>query len=160
MTAITNDILVQRFGAEGVYEDYSCGLGSSVTVYSGTIALADASTGYLKSPDSPAATDTVLGITGDPAGGTYVKTGPGIVNGTTAGAVVATVLRGSFLLLTGTGSDALTEANVGDSVYMIDGQTVGATSGSATRPIAGVMLPLDPTIPSGYVPIKMVNPGS
>jgi hypothetical protein len=111
---------------------------------------------------SPQLTDTVLGIVGDPAGGTYVKTGPGIVGNGSQGAngVWVECLTGSFLLASGTGADALTEANAGASVYVINETTVGATNGSSSRPTAGIMLPITPDIPSGFVPVQFTNRGT
>lgn len=50
--------------------------------------------------------------------------------------------QGCFLWDIGTSGDALTQANVGTAVYAIDDHTVGATSGSSTRAVAGKMIAL------------------
>jgi hypothetical protein len=157
---LSKDIYVNRLGAEGVHEAIVAPLGSAVTVYAGSIALSRA--GYLANSAIPQSTDVVLGLIGEPAGGTYVKTGPGIVGNGSQGAngVWVEILTGSFILASGTGADALAETDVGASVYVIDEQTVGKTSGTATRPVAGILLPIDPTIPSGFVPIQFTNRGT
>mgnify|MGYP001555921721 CR=1 FL=1 len=59
------------------------------------------------------------------------------------------MLTGSFFLFGGTSADALTEANVGGPVYLIDEKTVGATNGSSTRPVAGVLRAIDTTRAGG-----------
>jgi hypothetical protein len=46
-------------------------------------------------------------------------------------------------LVNGAGGDALTDANYMQPVYAIDDQTVGATSGGGTRPIAGILINID-----------------
>jgi hypothetical protein len=158
--ALSKDVFVNRWGAEGKHEPAAAPLGSAVTVYSGSIALSRA--GYLANAASPASTDVVLGLVGDPAGGTYVKTGPGIVGNGAQGAngVWVEVLTGSFILLSATGADQLDETTVGSNVYVVDEVTVGKTTGGGTRPLAGVQMPIDPTIPSGYVPVQFTNRGT
>ncbi len=46
--------------------------------------------------------------------------------------------RGCFAMFSGTAGDLLSQTTVGKLVYVIDDQTVGATTGGATRSIAGV----------------------
>ncbi len=158
--AQSKDVQVNRSGSEGLHEPLAAPLGSAVTVYSGTIALSRA--GYLANAASPQTTDVVLGLIGNPAGGTYVKTGPGIVGNGSQGAngVWVEILTGSFILACGTGADALVETDVGASVYVMDEITVGKTDGSASRPIAGKLQPITPDIPSGYVPVLFTNRGT
>lgn len=156
--ALSADIKTLRVGVEGLHEPIAAPLKAVTTVYSGSIAILRS--GYLVPATTPTSTDTCIGLIGNPTGGTYVKTGPGIVGGSTDGAVFIDCDTGTFLLANGTGADALTEANAGATVYVVDEQTVGKTNGSGTRPVAGVMLPIDPTIPTGFVPVKIANPGS
>ena len=158
--ALSKDIFVNRVGSEGKHEDLAAPLGSAVTVYSGSIALLRA--GYLAVASSPQSTDYCMGLIGDPAGGTYVKTGPGIVGNGSQGAngVWVEILTGSFILANGTGADALAETDVGAAVYVVDEQTVGKTNGGSSRPQAGILLPIDPTIPSGFVPVQFTNRGT
>lgn len=158
--ALSKDVQTNRFGSEGLHEPLSAPLGSAVTVYSGSIAISRA--GYLANASVPQSTDVVLGIIGDPAGGTYVKTGPGIVGNGSQGAngVWVTIQTGSFILASGTGADALAETDVGATVYAIDEVTVGKTNGTNTRPAVGVLQPIDPTITTGFVPVLFTNRGT
>lgn len=164
MAALTKDVFVNRFGSEGVHEEIAAPLGSAVTVYSGSIALSRA--GYLANASAPQITDTVLGLIGDPAGGTYVKTGPGIVGNGSQGTngVWINILTGSFILASGSGADLLDETTVGASVYVIDEITVGKTNGTGTRPTAGVQMPITPDIVAaygaGFVPVQFTNRGT
>jgi hypothetical protein len=153
--ALTADVPILRVGSRNK-DPVAAPLPTGVTVYTGSISLLD-SNGLLKNSSSPASTDTCIGINGNPTGGTYVKTGPGIVGaGTTEAAYVyVDVECGTFLLASGTGADALTEATAGATVYAINETTVGKTNGSTTRPAAGVQLPREPSMPTGLWPIKM-----
>lgn len=156
--AQTQDVPLLRVGAEGP-EPIAAPLKANVTVYSGTIALLD-NTGYLKNAAIPASTDRIIGMIDNPTGGTYVQTGPGITGGSSDGAVWIDCATGTFLLQSGTAGDALSEATAGTTVYVINETTVGATNGSGTRPVAGIQLPIDPTVPVGYVPVKLNQPAS
>lgn len=158
--ALSKDVFVNRSGVEGLHENLAAPLGSAVTVYSGSVAATRS--GYLANMSVPQITDVVLGLVGNPAGGTYVKTGPGIVGNGSQGAngVWVEVLTGSFILASGTGADALTEADVGATVYLIDEVTVGKTDGSSSRPTVGKLQPITPDIASGYVPILFTNRGT
>lgn len=150
--ALTKDIQTRSVGPRK--DPIAAPLPTGVTVYQGSIALLD-SNKLLKNAASPTSADTCIGIIGPPTGGSYVPTGPGIVGaGTALGAYVyVDVQTGTFLLAMGTGSDALTEADAGNTVYVVDEQTVGKVS--TARPPAGVMLPLEPTTPTGFVAVKM-----
>jgi len=150
--ALTKDIPIRSVGPKKI--PVAAPLPSGVTVYSGSIALIDSS-GLLKNAASPATTDTCIGLIGEPTGATPPKTGPGIVG---AGSTQSTYnyidcVTGTFLLASGKGADALTEATAGATVYVIDEQTVGKLS--TGRPPAGVQSPIEPTTPTGFVPIKM-----
>lgn len=159
MAALTKDVNLIRVGAEGLHEPIASPLKALSTVYSGSIALLDSS-GRLVNSATPTSTTTCIGMVGGPSAGTYVKTGPGIVGGSTDGAVWVECLTGTFVLASGTGADALDETTANATVYVVDEVTVGKTNGSNTRPVAGVQLPIDPTLPTGFVAIKMVNPAS
>jgi hypothetical protein len=154
---VTSDQLYRRVGAEGVHQPIAAPLTASVTVYRNTIALLDGTTRYLKNADSPAATDKVIGMVGSAAGGTAPNYNQGITGGSTNGAVVVDCETGTFLLASGTGADALTEADAGNDVYVVDSITVGKTNGGSTRPVAGEMLPIDVTTPTGYVAVKLTG---
>lgn len=154
--ALTSDVKTVRVGAEGRHDPIAAPLTAAVTVYSGSIALLNSS-GYLKNSSSPASTDTIIGIVGGPSAGTFVKTGPGITGGVSNGDVWVECLTGVFVLASGTGGDALTEATAGTTVYVVNETTVGATNGGGTRPVAGTQLPIDPTLPAGFVAVKLAG---
>jgi hypothetical protein len=169
MAGLTNDIPAYQYGVGENAELTSFGVGANQQLYSGAVALVSGSgattVGYLKNAATAGASDLVAGIVGDPAGGTYVKTGPGILGGTTDGAVWANVRTGCFLVQSGSGADALSAATNGKNVYYGGENTSGpiacATSGGSTRPVLGIQLPQDPgyaggSLPgSNYWPIKM-----
>jgi hypothetical protein len=158
--ALTNDAPVFRYGVPGDHDQpVAYPVGATQQLYYGAVALMSGSgsttTGYLKNAGSPGSADVVVGMIGDPAGGTLAQTGPGIL-GTTDGAVWDNVQTGAFFFQSGTGSDQLSEATAGKTVYYggenISGPLAMATSATSTRPILGVQLPQDPGIANGFTP--------
>lgn len=157
--SLTADIKTIRYGTPDGHQPLNRGLGASVTVYRGSFAV-QTTTGLLKNGATPATTDIILGVV-DSAGPGTADTGPGIVNGTTAGAVSVNIATGSFLFATGTGADALTITNNGKPVYAIDESTVGASGGSRVQAGIQLMDPTsDPSIPTGFVAVKVGTPNS
>lgn len=59
------------------------------------------------------------------------------------GAVTVKVRRGIFNFVSGVAGDAITTANRGATVYVIDDETVGLTSGGGTRSVAGWVYDVD-----------------
>jgi len=136
--ALTADIHPIRYGAPGnSTQPTNLPLTASATVYRGSVATTRS--GYLVAASSPQSTDVVWGLI-DQAGPGNIDGAPGIIGGTTNGAVTVDVATGTFWLSAGTGSDAITVAQLGQEVYLIDEKTVGATSGGGTRPVAGVLI--------------------
>lgn len=158
MSGATTDIKVYRYGVEN--QPTSFGVGANQQLYQGCVALVSGSgsttTGYLKNAASPGTADLVAGIVGEPAGGTQVEVAPGILGGTTDGAVWANVLTGTFMFQSGTGSDLLTAATNGKNVYYggenAQGPIACATSATNTRPVLGIQLPQDPGFAGNYIP--------
>lgn len=171
MSGLTQDVHVVPYGAEGGLVAYP--VGANQQLYIGEVALVSGggavTKGYLKNAASPGSTDIVVGMIGEPAGGTAVQTGPGVLGGTTDGAVWIDVQTGCFFVQGGSGGDALSAASNGQTVYLgpenASGPVADAT-GAGTRPVLGVQLPQDPGIAggfapgAGYWPIKLNNPGS
>ena len=169
MATITGDVVTQTYGSPVDHQpiEYSIGKGASgQTLYRGTVALVSGGTtvtkGYLKDPSTPASTDNVVGILrgyGPSCG--LADTVPGMggsVLNTADGVLTANVRPGTFLLLAGTGSDALTITNIQSQVYLIDAVTVGATSGGSARPVAGLLVQVpatDASIPTGFVAVQL-----
>jgi hypothetical protein len=168
--ALTADIRKVRYGSPIDHQpiEYPVGKGSAgQTLYRGSVAAVSGGTtvtqGYLKNMATPAATDVVVGIVdgyGPQCG--LADTGPGVVAPNTSnGAVTANVATGTFLLLGGTGADALTITNLQTSVYLINENTVGATNGSSSRPVAGLLVAIpatDASIPTGQVAVQLGTP--
>jgi hypothetical protein len=167
--ALTTDINKIAYGGAVDHQpiEYKIGKGASgQTLYRGSVALISGGTtvtqGYLKSAASPATSDIVVGILDDygPSCGqaNLVPGMGGTVLNTADGVLTANVRPGTWLLKAGTGSDAMTITNIQQTVYLIDEQTVGATSASSTRPAAGLLVQVpgtDASIPTGYVAVQL-----
>lgn len=151
--ALTKDCHTIEFGVPEGNTLIAYPVKASEQLFSGAVALLRA--GYLVNAASPLSTDLVVGIVGDPAGGTAVQTGTGFTGGATDGAVWANVRNGSFFLQSGSGADALTTANVGNTVYYHGENNNGPVidkTGAGTKPVAGIQLPQDPGIAGGVTP--------
>lgn len=160
MTGLTNDTHVVRYGSGDNNQPTSFGVGANQQLYYGEVALVSGSgsvtVGYLKNAATAGSADLVAGMIGDPAGGTYTSTGPGILGGSTDGAVWVNVQTGCFFIQSGTGSDLLSATTNGKTVYYGGENTSGpiacATSSGGTRPVLGIQLPQDPGIAGGFTP--------
>jgi hypothetical protein len=165
--ALTKDCHTIEFGVPEGNTLVAYPVGATEQLYSGAVALLSAA-GFLKNAATPLSTDVVVGIIGDPAGGTQVQTGPGILGGATNGAVWVNVRTGSFFLQGGSGADALSAATNGKVVYYHgennSGPVIDAT-GAGTKPVAGIQFPQDPGIAgtvtpgAAYWPIKLNEVG-
>lgn len=162
--ALTADIYTQSYGPAFSLIEYPIGYGSAgQTLFRGSFVAVSGGTtvtkGYLKNMATPAATDVVCGIVGDygPSCG-LANTGPGLGPTTANGSATANVRQGTFVVQSGTGADALTITNLQTSVYLINETTVGATSGSSSRPVAGLLVALpatDASIPAGMCAVDV-----
>lgn len=126
MTALAADRLTAR--REG--DRFSYPMAGSVTGYKGAIAVLDAS-GNLK-PGVVATGLTAVGI--------FVEQ---VTNGSTAAAVNGTVEPGIFRFGNSSSTDAITKAEIGDTCYIVDDQTVAKTDGSSARSAAGKIVDVD-----------------
>ena len=157
MAGLTADTHVYAYGVEPNLS--SAPVGSNQQLYFGAVALisgsGSVSVGYLKNAATAGSSDIVVGMISEPAGGTTVSTGPGILGGTTNGAVWADIQNGAFFFQSGTGSNLLTEAAVFTTVYYggenANGPIANAT-GAGTSPVLGTLLPQDPGIAGGFSP--------
>lgn len=163
--ALSADVKTTRYGTADGHQPLNKGLEASTTIYRGSVAIINGTggnKGYMANPATPESTDIVLGMVSSAGPGT-ANTGPGITGGSTNGAVLVNIATGSFILASGTGADALSVATNGATVYLVNETTVGATNGGSSRPAAGVQLSCntdDPSIPSGYVAVKLGTPNS
>ena len=160
MAGLTHDTHLTTYGTQDTSNNVAYPVGANQQLYYGAVALmsgsGSVSVGYLKNAATPGSSDKVVGMVGEPAGGTLVQTGPGVLGGSTDGAVWDNVRNGSFFFQSGTGSDQLSEATNGTTVYYggenSSGPIACATNGSSTRPTLGVQLPQDPGIAGGFTP--------
>jgi hypothetical protein len=132
--AVTKDVKTIRYGTQDGHQPTAQPMAASVSIYAGTIAVTRA--GYAQPAHTPTNADICWGIYNGLNNGSPTVSTP-ITNGTTAGDIVIGIDTGTFWLTPGTSSDALTQADVGATVYVVDEVTVGKTDGSNTRPVAG-----------------------
>jgi hypothetical protein len=156
MANLTKDVKIIRYGTPGnASQPVNLAVTANASLYRGAIAATRS--GYAVETTSPQSTDLVWGLY-EGYGPGFADTGPGMAGGTTNGAVTVEVATGSFYLNNGTGADAIAQANVGATCYVINETTVGLTSGSNTRPVAGVVMSLQqPPNLTGMVAVKMGN---
>ena len=148
---MTTDAKIIRYGTQDGHQPTSQPMQSSVSLYIGRVAVTRA--GYLINPDTAVqSTDLCWGMINGIIDAAPTTTSP-MAGGTTAGLHFAGIDTGSFWLTPGLSSDALTQADVGNPVYLIDGLTVGKTSGSSTRPVAGKLEKLGTGQYSGLVAV-------
>lgn len=60
-----------------------------------------------------------------------------------AGALRVATRRGVYAFANSAGADEITRAEIGDTAYVVDDQTVAKTSATNTRPAAGVIRDVD-----------------
>lgn len=158
---LTKDTKTIRYGAGDAAQPLAYPIGANAQLYSGAVALVSGSgsptVGYLKNgaTSTLGSADIVVGVIGNATGGAY-STAPGLPTSTTDGGVWAEVLTGAFYFQSGTGSDLLSAATNGLTVYYGGESTTGpiacATSASSTRPVLGIQVPQDPGIAGGSSP--------
>lgn len=162
--ALTKDIHPIRYGAPGnSTQPTTQPLGANAKVYRGSFAATRS--GYLQPMLTPQSTDIVWGLiegvdeTCSQSSG-VIDGQPGITGGSTDGEVSCLISTGTFWVPNGTGADALAQADVGATVYVVDEKTVGKTNGSNTRPVAGILIKAsDPlNVLSGLVAVKVGQP--
>lgn len=106
------------------------GCKANVRVYSGSLVFNDAGVGR---GGTPAVDTPVLGVNSE-----EVNNVGGADN-----ALNLTAELGCFPFGIGSSGDALTAADIGATVYAIDDNTVGKTSGTNTRPVAGKLVRIE-----------------
>lgn len=127
MTALTAD----RATAERLGDEYSFDVAAAVVCRAGGIAVLDAA-GNVK----PAVVATGL-----VCAGRFEETVDNSAGA--AAAVKAKVRAGVFRFGNSAAADAITKAEIGDTCYLVDDQTVAKTDGTATRSAAGKIIDVD-----------------
>ena|SRR5687768_14653095 len=130
MAALAAPRMTNHLGEGAVIQLLRVPLAASTKIWAGSLVMIDG--GYLK----PAAAATGKKVVGR-ARATFDNSAG------SAGAVTGEVERGTFGWAIGTSGDALTQADVGATVYAIDDQTVGKTDGSGARSAAGTLWQLE-----------------
>jgi hypothetical protein len=157
MAALTADIHPIRLGTPGnASQPINQGIKATVTVYRGSVAITRS--GFVVPATTVQSTDLVWGII-DQAGPGTIDGGPGITGGTADGTITVDIATGSFWLNQGTGSDAIAQANVGASCYLMNENTVGLTSAGNSRPVAGIILAVAGTAAGNFQAIAPINSG-
>jgi hypothetical protein len=151
---LTGDVKIIRYGTPGnATQPSNQPVTANAQLYRGAIAATRS--GYCVELTSPQSTDVVWGLY-EAYGPGFADTIPGMIGGTTNGAVTVEIATGSFYLKNGTGGDLIGQANIGATCYVINETTVGLTSGSGTRPAAGVVASLiQPPNTTGMVAVIM-----
>ena len=127
MTALAAD----RNTAERAGQDYSGPVAANVVIYAGALICLDAAGNM-----TPGATATTLVAAG--------RADERVDNtGGAAGALTVRWRRGLFRWANSAGADEITRAEVGDTAYIVDDQTVAKTDGTSTRSAAGIIRDVD-----------------
>ena len=135
MAALSANRNTPKYGSGGAR--YKLPHGSGVTLYRGALVVIDQTAGTVM----PGTTSTT-------------KTAAGRAETSTADdSAYVEFTRGTFLFDNSTSTDAITNAQYGQSVYIVDDHTVAKTSGSSTRSIAGICRGLDPVSGGVWVEI-------
>jgi hypothetical protein len=97
--------------------------------------------GALAVPDSAGNVKPAVTATGLIPAGVFIAQVDNSTGG--AAAVTATVQPGTFRFANSAAADAITKAEIGDTCYIVDDQTVAKTTDSATRSAAGQIVDVD-----------------
>jgi hypothetical protein len=136
MAALTTNRPTDRAGVQVVPNRASNPIADNVHIYQGAITQADGN-GNIVPGGLAAQADTHTFRTLGRAYKEYDNT----VVGHAAGALTVESEFGAFLLDISAG-DAVTQADVGNSVYLVDDHTIGKTNAGGTLAVAGKLLGL------------------
>ena len=150
MAAQTHDVKIIRYGVPEGNVRVSQPMSANAAVYQGTIALTRG--GYAVPAISPIAVDLCWGVYNGIEDSQLAVSTP-ITNTAVAGTKRAGIDTGTFYFASSTGADAITQANVGATVYVVDEVTVGLVQ--STRPVAGVVAEIGAGQYAGLVAVIM-----
>ncbi len=125
MTALAADKARMRLGPP--VRLGRCGVATATTIYAGSLVMANAA-GFAV-PGATATGQFVLGVA-------ILK----VVNAGAKGAIEVGVEEGDFEFENSAAGDAIATANIGDTVYIVDDNTVALTDGTGTRSAAGKLV--------------------
>ena len=148
--ALTESKPTVRHGSN--YDQYSYGIAAGAQIFMGALIIL--ALGYARPGRVGQGADNTAKAA-DAA--TYRAVGVAsrdIVGGATDGAVSLEVLAGEFEFENATAGDALTIADIGNAVYILDDETVAKTNPNNTRAKAGILVNFNDTRP-----VVRVGPG-
>ena len=164
MGGMTGDGQTYQYGTGDNHGTIAYGVGANQQLYSGEVALVSGSgsttAGLLKNGATYGSQDRVVGMLGEIAGGTGVKTSNfyplPTVDGTASAGLWIDVQTGTHMFQSGSGADQLSASTNGTTVYYGGENSIGpiacATSSGGTRPVLGTQIPQDPGIAGGFTP--------
>lgn len=129
MTALAADRNTPQKGS--VQFDHVFDVAASVTVFAGALVMLDASGNA--TPGDEATGQIAAGRAEE-----YVDNAAG-----SAAAKTVKVRAGVFRWANSASTDAITKAEIGDTCYIVDDQTVAKTNGSSSRSAAGTIMAVD-----------------
>lgn len=125
--ALTKDRDTKR--RDGV--QFSHPLAAATVIYAGALVALNAAGNAV--PGATATTLTAVGVAQE-----HADNSTGAI-----GDVRVEVRRGVFQFANSAAADEITRAEIGDSAYIVDDQTVAKTSGTSTRSVAGIIRDVD-----------------
>lgn len=135
MTALTGAKDISKYGVEAKPSQIPVALPvkGATTVHKG--ALVGQSGGYvLPARSTSSNADVILGVAAESVDNSA---------GSDGDLTIKHIVRGVFAFVNSSSTEAITNAEVGKTVYAADDQTVSKTSASSTRVAAGVCVGLD-----------------
>lgn len=127
MTALTKDRMTDQ--KDGIIHDDP--VAAATKIHSGSLVCLDASGDLV--PGSTATTLLARGRAEEPVDN----------SGGAAGDLTCRVRKGCFRFANSSAGDAITRAEIGDTCYIVDDQTVAKTDGTGTRSAAGEIIDVD-----------------
>lgn len=110
--------------------DFSFPVAAATKIYAGALVALNAAGDAV-----PGATATTLTAVG--------RADEQVDNTGAAGAKTVAVRKGVFRFDNSAAGDAITKAEIGDSAYIVDDETVAGTDGTGTRSVAGTIVDVD-----------------
>jgi hypothetical protein len=134
MAALTASKKIPQFGAGNTMVlGLSLPMKASTRIFSGALVGIDSSGNAMPAGLLAGGTVRVLGVADAEVDNTSGA----------AAAKSVPVRRGAFSFKNSSAGDAITKADVGAPVYVVDDQTVAKTNGTSTRALAGICIGLD-----------------
>lgn len=152
MAAQTKDSKILRYGVPEGNVRLSQPMSANAACYQGTIALTRG--GYAVPAITPDANDVCWGVYNGIKNSINTTSTP-ITEGAVAGTTRIGIDAGTFYFASSTGADAITQKDVGATVYVVDEVTVGLQS--ASRPKAGIVAEIGVAQYAGLVAVTMGN---